>query len=108
MPTIAALATNVDFVLSPEAIAAEVARIARHPLFAPARESEIEQAPEDQFGGIFAIMRDTTGIDFSLYCEKTVHRRILRRVALRDTGSLEEYGQLLESDGKERNALKRD
>src|SRR4051794_22590071 len=108
MPKMAALATNVDFVLSPEGIAAELARIARHPFFAKAREPEIEQAREDQFGGIFAIMRDETGIDFSLYREKTVHRRIMRRVALRNTGTLEEYIQLLESDRTERNALQRD
>jgi len=97
MPTMASQATNVDFVLSPEGIAAEVARIARHPFFV-AREPELEQAPEDRFGGVFAIMRDTTGIDFSLYREKTIHRRIRRRLALRNTGSLEDYIRLLESD----------
>jgi two-component system CheB/CheR fusion protein len=108
MPTMAALATNVDFVLSPERIAAELARIARHPLFAQAREPEIEQARAGQFGGIFAIMREETGIDFSLYREKTVHRRILRRIALRNAGTLEEYTRLLESDRTERSALQRD
>jgi two-component system CheB/CheR fusion protein len=108
MPVMAASATNVDFVLSPEAIAAEVARIARHPFFALTGEPELEHAPENQFGRVLAVMLDATGIDFSLYREKTVHRRILRRVALRNTGTLEEYTRLLEGDRTERNTLQRD
>ncbi len=108
MPKFAAAATCVDFVLSPQRIAAELVRIARHPFFAPTREVKAGRVPDDQFRSIFSVMHEATGIDFSLYREKTVHRRILRRLALRSIGSIEEYTRELENDAGERSALQRD
>ena len=48
------------------------------------------------------------GIDFSLYREKTIKRRILRRLALRNIDSLAEYASRLENDSDELTALQRD
>src|ERR1700694_3528616 len=56
---------------------------------------------------IVHVMHEATGIDFSLYREKTVQRRILRRLALRNITSLEEYAAQLKADAGERNALQR-
>jgi two-component system CheB/CheR fusion protein len=63
---------------------------------------------EDLFLGVFKVLRETTGIDFSLYRQKTMHRRILRRLALRNVENTEQYVQLLANDSGERNALQRD
>ena len=108
----AALATGcVDFVLPPKLIAAELVRIGRHPYIADAVHMEQERTPagdEEQFGAVLAILRGATGIDFSLYREKMIKRRILRRLALRDIDGLAEYGERLKNDPDELMALQRD
>jgi two-component system CheB/CheR fusion protein len=87
MPQMAEAATCADFVLPPARIAAELARIARHPHFAIRQLAEPESPSKERSTGlsdIFNVMAETTGIDFSLYREKTVQRRIMRRPALRN------------------------
>src|ERR1035437_1725017 len=111
MPQAAAATGCVNFVLPPEAIAAELARIGRHPYMANAVRSDQERTPagdEELFGSILAILHAATGIDFSLYREKMIERRILRRLALRNINSLAEYSKRLENDSDERMALQRD
>ncbi len=108
----AAVATNcVDFVLPPARIAAELMRIGRHPYLADASSIEpvpMRDADEAPFAEILAVVHGATGIDFSLYREKTIKRRILRRLALRNIDSLAEYADRLEDDAEELNALQRD
>ena len=111
MPTMADATACVDFVLSPERIAVELGRIAHHPHFAVAERAEQESPATEraaQFHTIVTVMHEATGIDFSLYREKTVQRRILRRLALRNITSLEEYAAQLKADAGERSALQRD
>ena len=111
MPQMAEAATCVDFVLPPSGIAAELARIASHPHFAVAQPADRESAPKELKGelhDILAVMRETTGIDFSLYRETTVRRRIMRRLALRNVAGLEEYATLLKREPGERRLLQRD
>ena len=111
MPTMADAIACVDFVLPPERIAVELGRIAHHPHFAVAERAEQESPPTEraaQFHAIVTVMHKATGIDFSLYREKTVQRRILRRLALRNITSLEEYAEQLKADAGERSALQRD
>jgi len=109
MPTMAVAAGGVDLVLAPDAIAAELARLAQHPTFAPSEEPAPPAVDvSQQIRAICGVMHQTTGIDFSLYRETTMYRRIQRRLALRDVDSLEAYTQLLAGDANERNALKRD
>ncbi|WP_321475071.1 chemotaxis protein CheB [uncultured Paludibaculum sp.] len=106
----AAIATGcVDFVLRPEEIAAELARVSHHSYMArPPRPQEDATGDEEHFGGILAVLRAATGIDFSLYREKMIKRRILRRLALCNIGSLQEYGERLKNDANELVALQRD
>ena len=111
MPQAAVATGCVDFVLPPERIAAELVRIGRHPYIADVVRSEQERTPaadEARFSDILAILRKATGIDFSLYREKMIKRRILRRLALRNINGLAEYSKRLESDSDERTALQRD
>src|SRR5581483_11652331 len=53
-------------------------------------------------------LHGATGVDFSRYREKMFKRRILRRLALRNVDTLEEYGKLLERESAELMALQRD
>jgi two-component system CheB/CheR fusion protein len=111
MPRMAAAATGVDFVLPPGEIALELARISRHPGFAmaqPEAAANSPQAGEPALDEVLAVMRDSTGIDFSLYREKTIRRRVMRRVALRSFSSLQDYVKLLQSDPGERSVLQGD
>lgn len=66
------------------------------------------QRGHDQSGAILVLLRDTTGIHFSLYRQSTLQRRIMRRLALRNIGSLEEYRAQIESAPDELRALHRD
>ena len=111
MPTMADAAASVDFILSPKQIAVELGRIAHHPHFVVAQCPEPESPPTEraaQFGTIVSFMHELTGIDFSLYRETMVQRRILRRLALRNLTNLEEYATLLKANPGERIALQRD
>src|SRR5580693_8968271 len=110
MPHMAEVASGVDFVLPPEGIAAELARIARHPHF-----GVLQRGPHEHHGGagpwlqeILDVMHDSTGIDFSLYRERTVQRRITRRLALANITKIEDYILLLKNDPGERALLQKD
>jgi two-component system CheB/CheR fusion protein len=108
----AAIGTGcVDFVLSPAAIAAELTTLAHHPYIA---ENEDAGPPgwtadlNEQFDPIFAVLREATGVDFALYRQTTVRRRILRRLALLNIGSMEEYRERIENDARELSTLHQD
>jgi PAS domain S-box-containing protein len=101
MPLSAVAAGSVDFVLSPRRIAAELARIARQPYLAT--------APKTPQGGeldqIFSILWSSVGIDFRLYKESTIRRRIARRMAQRKIESLHQYAVILKQNPEEVPAL---
>ena len=111
MPQAAVATGCVDFVLPPQGIAAEIARLGRHPYIALTPQTQPDQTPagdEEKFDGILALLRAATGIDFSRYGQKTVRRRILRRLALHRIDGLAEYAERLENDAGEVTALQRD
>jgi two-component system CheB/CheR fusion protein len=62
----------------------------------------------DGAGGIFRLLRDEYGIDFSFYKPNTVGRRIERRQAMAQLPKLHDYLARLHEDPAERNALYRD
>ena len=62
----------------------------------------------DHFGVILKLLRGATDIDFSFYRENMIRRRIMRRLALRNLGSVEEYRRLIEHDPAEFAALQKD
>ena len=91
MPQAAVATGCVDFVLPPEGIAAELVRIGRHPYIADAHRAQQEPTPPTTKSGSapsWRILHGATGIDFSLYREKMIKRRILRRLALRNIDGL--------------------
>lgn len=119
MPRNAVGAGCVDFVLTPEAIARELARIARHPFVAEQPGARSRHGPgshaaplpppglpePDGYQKILLLLRGHTGVDFSLYKTSTVHRRITRRTVLNKLPTLGHYADFLRDYPKELEAL---
>src|SRR6266849_3376652 len=108
MPKNAIAAGCVDFVLPPDAIARELARIRAHPYLAPSSSSspaELVPDGDPQLKAILHLLRTANGVDFSDYKPATVKRRILRRMALHKVGELKEYVQFLRLHPAEVEAL---
>ena len=110
MPASAIAAGCVDMVLSPEAIAKELTRIAQHPYImgTPLPQEHDGSTRMAQMGQIFALLRRATRVDFSEYKPPTIGRRVARRMALHKIERLEEYVSLLQRDRQELNALYQD
>ena len=99
----------VDFVLSPEAIADEIARIARHPYIAPDyADAPAADETQQSFGQILKLVRDSSGVDFSSYKESTIGRRINRRMVLKKVDGAADYVRLLRKTPAEIDALYQD
>ncbi|HKQ73946.1 MAG TPA: chemotaxis protein CheB [Blastocatellia bacterium] len=114
MPRSAIVAGCVDFVLTPEEIAQELARISRHPYVTRAvtGKAGAEAAPQpvakDGFNKILAVLRRVTGVDFTLYKTNTLRRRIRRRMILNKLDGLEEYADYLRKNATEVENLYQD
>ena len=123
MPRNAIAAGCVDFVFSPENIAKELVRIAKHPCVAARvtrKEREVEEisgasdetadrpAGDDEHNAykkILLLLRNHSGADFSLYKSATIQRRIARRMVLSKIDTLEGYAKSVRGDAKELDAL---
>src|SRR6266436_1481909 len=108
MPQSAIAAGCVDFVLPPDAIAGELARIRAHPYLATSsssRTAELVLDGDPQLKDILHLLRTANGVDFSDYKPATVKRRILRRMALHKVGELKGYVEFLEQHPAEVEAL---
>jgi len=120
MPRSAIAAGCIDFVLPPDKIAEELARLAKHlsiagPLVAPDATAPMKyakaKAPADPesakragFRKILTLLHNHSGVDFSLYKPNTIQRRIARRLVLNKIGA-EDYAKLLRDQPKELEAL---
>jgi two-component system CheB/CheR fusion protein len=99
MPESAIATGCVDFVLTPQGIARELAQ--------PAPQAEREEASE-HVAKILHALRTAAGIDFSLYKAGTIQRRMARRMALHKIESLERYAEYVEQNPAEARALGQD
>jgi two-component system CheB/CheR fusion protein len=110
MPASAIASGNVDFVLPPDAIARELARIREHPLVRSHQEHiESEDLGKDVYmAQVFRLLRRATKVDFSEYKPPTISRRIQRRMVLHRIEKLSDYAALLHRDRNEVNALYQD
>src|SRR6266403_520023 len=111
MPQNAIAGGCVDFVLPPDAIAVELARIRAHPYLATSstsRTAELVPDGDPQLKDILHLLRTANGVDFSDYKPATVKRRILRRMALHKVGELKGYVQFLQHHPPEVEALYED
>lgn len=111
MPHSAIASGAVDLVLTPQKIAEELSRLARHPLLT--RPSKVNlpsakipsQIQGDSLTKIFALLRNQSHVDFSHYKPSTIKRRIARRMVIQKSKKLEDYFSLLQSNPQEIRAL---
>jgi len=111
MPASAIASECVDFVLSPPAIAAELARMRQHPYLArPLIEETDEDARESDLhmARIFRMLQRSFNVDFSDYKPPTIGRRIQRRMNLHRVEKLGDYVTLLIRERNELHALYQD
>ncbi len=109
MPRSAIAAGCVDFVLAPDEIAKELARLGQHPYVLPltkdAAVSKLIPDASENLVRIAGVIRAQTGVDFAGYKQSTIQRRILRRMALKRVETLDAYLARLRSDPAEVRAL---
>jgi two-component system CheB/CheR fusion protein len=108
MPASASASGCADFILPPGEIAQRLAQIGRHPYLvpeaSPAQDLK-EPVVENAYQRILARVRAMTGVDFSLYRDTTIKRRIMRRMALHSHESIENYARRIDADNAEVEAL---
>lgn len=112
MPRSAIAAGCVDFVLSPKAIAAELARLAKHPYLRgqgtpPAQKAAAptEGRAKSASQKILLQLLKHAGVDFSVYKPNTIQRRISRRMLLGRFETAEAYATALSGNAAEIDAL---
>ena len=107
MPRNAIASGYVDLVLPPDRIAKELVRIGRHPFvgFPLASKIPTPAAPAEEWTRLFRLLRRATGVDFSLYKQSTIKRRLARRMTIRRVDKLTDYLKILERDRAELDAL---
>ncbi|HKP29492.1 MAG TPA: chemotaxis protein CheB, partial [Gemmatimonadales bacterium] len=109
MPRAAQDSGCIDFVLAPAEIGIRLGEVGEHPYLAPAAvEPEGDPTADETYQKILAAIRVVTNVDFSLYRDTTIKRRIVRRMALHSQKSLTEYARRLTSDRAEVVALYHD
>jgi two-component system CheB/CheR fusion protein len=111
MPRSAVASGAVDFVLPPKAIAQELTRIGRHPYLGPAGAAPSPEAlasPPEALDQILRMLREKSGIDFTLYRQTTIRRRIARRMMIHGLDTLENYRRYLEGHPSQVHALYND
>ncbi len=109
MPRNAIVSGKVDYILSPEEIAANLVKIKpRIEYLAGIHEEYRDPSKENAFQRVIATLRAQKGIDLSHYRRSTLNRRINRRMILRNIDKIEDYAQLLNNDAKEVEALFQD
>ena len=111
MPNSAIASGCIDLVLSPERIAEEITRIRHHPYVTdPQLVKGAHSAPDRHvlMSRIFRLLKQVCRVDFSEYKPATIRRRVLRRMALRQTDDLETYTKLLQENRNEVEALYQD
>jgi two-component system CheB/CheR fusion protein len=108
MPHSAVVAGAVDLVLPAGKIAAELARIARHPYVesSPTSADDADPAPEGAgLRQILRILQSATGTDFHGYKPATVRRRVARRMLLQHSETFASYARHLRQHPAEVQAL---
>ena len=117
MPRSSIAADHVDLVLPPVEIAVELQRIARHfkrpgvralDESGPVTDNEAiaEPATNDQdFARVLHMLRGVSGLEFRLYKEQTLRRRVARRMVLLRIDTLAEYVRYLQARSDELRTL---
>ena len=111
MPRNSIAADHVDKVVPPAEIAEELARLGElftKPGLQPLEAGRATASDTEHLRKIFQILRNATGLDFSLYKAGTVHRRIARRMLVNQIETLRDYLHLIQARPEEVRSLQED
>jgi two-component system, chemotaxis family, CheB/CheR fusion protein len=111
MPRNAIAAGCVDYVLPPQEIAGELARLAHHPYVSPSRSLDVPalvRPDSAEINTLFQLLRRTTHVDFTYYRKTTVLRRIQRRMLVHKIDKFADYVRYLQTNLAEVKALYQD
>jgi two-component system CheB/CheR fusion protein len=111
MPRSAINTGCADFILPPNQIARELARIGQHPYIAQA-VAETSMHPDlpagDDLDTLFFLLHKSTGVEFAHYKHTTLQRRIRRRMVLQKFDKLKDYVRFVKKTPAELDELYRD
>ncbi len=111
MPWNAVQGGSVDFVLPPREIARELARLRRRPQTTRITDEALDAeltVPSSELDSLFALLYKSSAVDFRHYKQSTLHRRIRRRLTLRQFRKLKDYLRFIRQNPGELDALYRD
>jgi two-component system, chemotaxis family, CheB/CheR fusion protein len=108
MPRYAVDMGYADFVMPPARIAKELSTLLNHPLAGQDTTVDFIHDHKAEMRKIFSILNNKKDIDFSVYKQSTIQRRIMRRMLLNKLTTLDEYSELLRENYKEIDALHQD
>ncbi|WP_462319582.1 CheR family methyltransferase, partial [Marinilabilia sp.] len=98
-----------DYILPPEKMPEALLSYLKHPLIEKSHSIDsILKQETDVLSKILMILRDYSGADFSFYKEKTIIRRLERRLSVNHFQTLEQYLTLLSESDKEKEILYRE
>lgn len=111
----------VDIIQTPEEIANELVRIAKHPFISQDYKNETDDSIDSYkkafdkdlnnnqkhaaLNRIFSILKKQKQVDFTDYKLSTIRRRIQRRILVKKSKDLEDYAQYLQDNPDEAHAL---
>lgn len=106
MPNSAIQSGVINFVLAPEKIASKLLELTR---ITNIEEEQISpHSDDDIFKQIISVLRIRKGTDFTYYKQTTIHRRILRRMAINRFQEPSMYLQFLRINKQEQDVLYQD
>src|SRR5579872_5693911 len=111
MPRSAVMAGCVDFVLPPKKIVQELIGIGRHPYILQSRpkmETPLSSPIGAEFIDLLTMVRESSGVDFGLYKQTSLQRRIRRRMVLHRLENVKEYLRYVRQNPAELDELYRD
>ena len=95
-----------DFILPPEEMPRQLLQYLQHPFVAKEKAIHRDQSSTDTLmHKVFALLREKSGVDFSLYKPSTIDRRIERRISINQLSNLDEYYQYLQASPREAGLL---
>ncbi len=108
MPTSAIATGAADFILPVEEMAVQLVQFASHPFAVPKATPTILPDNSTHLDKICTRLKETIGIDFSLYKHATFARRVERRMNILQVNDLSEYIHCLMNAPSESESLGKD
>ncbi|MEH6764765.1 MAG: chemotaxis protein CheB [Aequorivita antarctica] len=108
MPKNAVEAGVVDFILEPEQIPAKILELVSTIGKNGVGKEDISQQEEEVFRKILSLLRIRKNTDFTYYKQTTIHRRILRRMAINKNKKPSTYLTYLRENRNEQDVLYQD